>query len=143
MAMRGELEALLPMSPQEGPPLPRFLNLKWPWAKRYSSNPGNPESAVDNPDLEVKPLIIVDGEIVTDGRLEEMIRKAVEEWKAKGYRERLIRMAVEYAINWTDRMLRSPFYAMFSPEEKKSRILYSLFEQGLKNAEEWLRTMSI
>ena len=24
---------LLPMSPDQGPPLPRVLNLKWPWNK--------------------------------------------------------------------------------------------------------------
>jgi hypothetical protein len=27
------LENLLPMSPQEGPPLPRALKIRWPWVK--------------------------------------------------------------------------------------------------------------
>jgi hypothetical protein len=27
------LENLMPMPPTEGPPLPRMLNLKWPWKK--------------------------------------------------------------------------------------------------------------
>ncbi len=27
------LENLLPMSPTEGPPLPKSLNIRWPWKK--------------------------------------------------------------------------------------------------------------
>lgn len=26
-------EGLMPMSPEEGPPLPKFLGLRWPWKK--------------------------------------------------------------------------------------------------------------
>ena len=29
----GEAEKLLPMPPEEGPPLPRMFRIKWPWAK--------------------------------------------------------------------------------------------------------------
>jgi len=36
-AEKGGLEqkasALLPMSPKEGPPLPRMFSLRWPWKK--------------------------------------------------------------------------------------------------------------
>lgn len=28
------VDGLLPMNPAEGPPLPRILNLKWPWVKK-------------------------------------------------------------------------------------------------------------
>ena len=28
-----KLEDLMPMSPLEGPPLPKFLGIKWPWYK--------------------------------------------------------------------------------------------------------------
>jgi len=28
------LNKLLPSSPEEGPPLPRMLGIKWPWVKR-------------------------------------------------------------------------------------------------------------
>ena len=32
--LKGEnLENLLPMPPTEGPPLPRVMNIKWPWKK--------------------------------------------------------------------------------------------------------------
>jgi len=31
---RGQtLNEMMPMPPEEGPPLPRALNLKWPWKK--------------------------------------------------------------------------------------------------------------
>ena len=30
---RRQAEKLLPMSPEEGPPLPRMLTIKWPWKK--------------------------------------------------------------------------------------------------------------
>ena len=28
------VEKLLPMPPQDGPPLPRVLNIQWPWKKQ-------------------------------------------------------------------------------------------------------------
>jgi hypothetical protein len=28
------LKKMLPMPPEEGPPLPRILKLKWPWVKK-------------------------------------------------------------------------------------------------------------
>lgn len=28
-----DVEKLLPMPPAEGPPLPKALNIKWPWVK--------------------------------------------------------------------------------------------------------------
>lgn len=28
------VQKLLPMSPMEGPPLPKMLNIKWPWVKK-------------------------------------------------------------------------------------------------------------
>ena len=28
-----DIEKLLPMPPESGPPLPRALNIKWPWKK--------------------------------------------------------------------------------------------------------------
>lgn len=27
------LQKMLPMTPEEGPPLPRMLGIKWPWKK--------------------------------------------------------------------------------------------------------------
>ena len=33
MTREFELEEWLPMSPMEGPPLPRFFNILWPWYK--------------------------------------------------------------------------------------------------------------
>jgi hypothetical protein len=29
-----DLELLLPMSPEEGPPLPRLMNIYWPWYEK-------------------------------------------------------------------------------------------------------------
>jgi len=34
-----ELEDLLPMSPEMGPPLPRFLQIFWPWYKKEEEPP--------------------------------------------------------------------------------------------------------
>jgi hypothetical protein len=34
-----ELQDWLPMSPMEGPPLPRFLGINWPWYKEGAPPP--------------------------------------------------------------------------------------------------------
>ena len=36
------LENWLPMSPMEGPPLPKFLGIKWPWYKEVVPPPPPP-----------------------------------------------------------------------------------------------------
>lgn len=41
----------LPNSPRTGPPLPRFLNIRWPWVKGRTAPPGElPERFKGAPD---------------------------------------------------------------------------------------------
>jgi len=121
------LEDLFPHLPEAGPPVPSFLP-KWPWVKEGSlSNPGSP--------------VLVDYEAV-DSRVEELREAKKSEWLAKGYRPGLVNMALEWADNWVEGLLRSPLYAFLTKEQKKS-VVPGFYKYGLEKAEDWLRAMSI
>ena len=120
-------DELLPQQPDKGPPLPSGLGIKWPWARGgSSSNPGNP--------------VLVDYE-VADSKIEELRKAKKSEWLAKGYRPGLVDMALEWADNWTEGMLRSPLYAFLTKEQKKI-ILPEFYKYALGKAERWIDAFS-
>jgi hypothetical protein len=112
------IEDFLPQDPEKGPPLPKKLNLKWPWVEKSD------------------PLLVdytpIDAEVE---RLKEATRR---EWEAKGYRPGLIEKGLLWAEEWTSGLIRSPLYAPLS-EETRRRIAVDLYKTGLSKAEEWVR----
>jgi len=90
-----------------------------------------------------RPWIPATGEYI-DTKAEELARRKVEEWKAKGAREGLIRMALELASGWTTRMLE--WMTRYVPEEEKARLqkmmAIKVYEKALEEvADEWIEKM--
>ena len=64
-----------------------------------------------------------------------------EELLAKGYTPGLVDKTLLWAKSWTEKMLQSPLYAMFSAETKKAGSV-DLYKYALSRAEEWAAAMS-
>jgi len=94
---------------------------KWPWT--------------NNPDP-----ILVDYKVL-DSAVDKLREDKKNEWLAKGYRPGLVNMALEWADNWTEGMLRSPLYAFFTSEQKMA-MAPQFYKYALDRAERWIAAFS-
>jgi len=71
-----------------------------------------------------------------DAGLEAMKEAKRREWRAKGYSEKLISMALELAEDWTYRMSE-----VFAPPELREAAVRYNFPKGLEVASRWIEVM--
>lgn len=71
--------------------------------------------------------------------LEAMKKAKIDEWRKKGYHERLISMATELAIDWTYSLA-----SRFAPPDRpdiKAEMVRHMFPTGLEVADRWITRM--
>ena len=112
------LKNFFPHSPEEGPPVPKFLP-QWPWA---------------NPGLEIET-----------GDIEEVIEQKRKEWLTRWPdRTKLIDTAIRKAREEATGLIESPVYepAIKLAPGIKEKLTEEVLRTRLKYAEKWLETFA-
>jgi len=71
-----------------------------------------------------------------NSELEALKAQKVAEWRARGYPEGLIQMALELAESWTEGIVER-----WVPEEARREAVKEVYREGLEVADKWLKTM--
>ena len=74
--------------------------------------------------------------VEVDSELERMVEAKKSEWRAKGYSEKLINMAVDLANDWAGSMAEA-----FAPPEFKAVAIKHIYPKALEVADRWITTL--
>jgi len=83
------------------------------------------------------PIVFVAGREI-DEEIERLREEKRIEWRRRGYREPLIRMAIELADEWASSMAEA-----FAPRELQEAVARHIYPKALNVANRWIRAMAV